>query len=52
MIPITCVVVHNFIKMHAEDDELFREAMNDDSDVLLTNDPEDVGEKPLLGLMM
>ena len=44
MIPIACAVVHNFIKMHAEDDELFREAMNDDYDVPATDDPEEVGE--------
>ena len=44
MIPIACTVVHNFIKMHQEDDELFREDMNDDSDVPLTDDLEDVGE--------
>ena len=44
MILIACAVVHNFIKMHAGEDELFREAMNDDSDVPLTDDPEDVGE--------
>ena len=30
--------------MHAEDDELFREAMNDDYDVPATDDPEEVGE--------
>ena len=44
MIPIACAVVHNFIKMHAKNDKLFREAMNDDSDVPLTDDPENVGE--------
>ncbi|KAL5548092.1 hypothetical protein UlMin_003323 [Ulmus minor] len=44
MIPIACAIVHHFIKMHQDDDELFREAINDDSDVLLTDDLEDVGE--------
>ncbi|KAL5564974.1 hypothetical protein UlMin_028138 [Ulmus minor] len=44
MIPIACAVVHNFIKMHAEEDELFREAMNDDYDVPATDDPEEVRE--------
>ena len=48
MIPIACVVVHNFIRLHARQDELFANADNDNPDVPLLGDPKDVGESPSL----
>ena len=44
MILIACAADHNFINMHAGEDELFREAMNDDYDVPAMDDREEVGE--------